>query len=122
LNIRGLGKVVRKQCILDVVTRENLDFIGIQETKQKKFSKEYLNALTRRKHFCWNWLPAIGSTGGILMVVNEDCFDVESWVIIKYSIRCEVCYKKDKSIFRVVTVYGTTYEEFKQDFLDELHS
>jgi hypothetical protein len=56
------------------------------------------------------------------MGVNEECFDAEAWVIRRYSVSCEVRYKKDKSKIRIVTVYGTTYEEFKQDFLDELLS
>jgi hypothetical protein len=47
------------------------------------------------------------------MGVNDDCFDVEAWVIRKYSVSCEVRYKKDKSKIKIVTVYGTSYEEFK---------
>jgi hypothetical protein len=47
------------------------------------------------------------------MGVNDDCFDVEAWVIRKYSVSCEVRYKKDKSKNKIVTVYGTSYEEFK---------
>jgi hypothetical protein len=50
---------------------------------------------------------------GILMRVNEDYFDLEAWSIRRYSVSCEVRYKKDKSRIRIVTIDGTSYEEFK---------
>jgi exonuclease III len=53
-NIRGMGKKGRVQCISEVIQRENLDFIGIQETKKQDFSDKCLADLGRRKELCWN--------------------------------------------------------------------
>jgi exonuclease III len=53
-NIRSLGKKGRKQCLINVFQKYDLDFIGIQETKTRDFSTNYLNSLSGRKKFCWN--------------------------------------------------------------------
>jgi exonuclease III len=77
-NIRGLGRSSRKQCIIETIKKNDVDFIGLQETKIVAFSNKYLESLTSGKQFCWNWLSAIGSAGGILLGVNKDLFYVEA--------------------------------------------
>jgi exonuclease III len=116
-----MGKKGRVQCISEVIQRENLDFIGIQETKKHDFSDKCLADLGRRKEFCWNWLPSTGSAGGILLGFNSDIFEVEIWCIKKFSINSVVVNKKDKFKCRICVVYGAVDEENKQEFLDELH-
>jgi hypothetical protein len=34
----------------------------------------------------WNWLPAIGTAGGILVGVKEDSFEIISWEIFTYCV------------------------------------
>lgn len=48
-NINGLGKSGRKQYVIDFIKNNDLDFVGIQETKKEEFGIEYLNALAGRK-------------------------------------------------------------------------
>jgi hypothetical protein len=57
-----------------------VDFVGIQETKKEDFSPSFLKNLTGPASFCWNFLPARGSAGGILVgsrdesiLVNDVC-------------------------------------------------
>jgi exonuclease III len=54
------------------------------------------------------------------MGVNYDIFDVDIWDIRTFSISCVLVNKKDKMRSRICTVYGSAYEEKKQDFIDEL--
>jgi hypothetical protein len=49
--------------------------------------------------YTWNWLPAIGTAGGILVGVKEDNFEVISWEIFKYCVSVTI---KD----RKMVVYG----------------
>jgi hypothetical protein len=48
----------------------------------------------------------------------EDGFDIERWVIRKFSLSCDVIYKKHKNMFRVTIVYGAADEDNKQEFLN----
>jgi exonuclease III len=118
-NIRGMGKKGRTRCIQEKI-QEELNFIGIQETKSVGFNESYLDSLTGSKHFCWKWLPTKKTAGGILMGVNDDIFEMINWEVRNFSVSCVVVNKIDKLKSRICTVYGPPYEEKKQEFLDEL--
>lgn len=62
-NIRGLNKVGRKLALTSFIGNNDLDFVGIIETKKDDFTQGYLRSLTRRS-FDWSFLPATGSAGG----------------------------------------------------------
>jgi hypothetical protein len=47
-----------------MIVDNDVDFIGIQETKLREFPISLLDNLAGKKQFCWNWLPAKGSAGG----------------------------------------------------------
>jgi exonuclease III len=113
---------VEKQSVIDLMSENKVEFIGIQETKKQEFSNVYLEALGGRKQFRWIWLPSKGSAWGILMGLDSDVFEVIRWDINDYSVSREVINKKEKFRCVIVTVYGAAYEEKKQEFIDELYS
>jgi exonuclease III len=63
-NIRGLGKIGKKQSLIDMIAENDVDFIGIQETKLENFAVSLLESLAGKKQFCWNWLSSKGAAGG----------------------------------------------------------
>ena len=72
-NIRGLNKRGKLQCITDFIRDNNLDFVSFQETKKESFEDSFLNYASR--DFVWNYLPADGTAGGILVGINERKFE-----------------------------------------------
>jgi hypothetical protein len=66
-------------------------------------------------------LPFVGSAGGILVGVDVDILEVISWEVKSFSVGVVVRNKCNDCVFRIVTVYGSPYEEGKQDFISELH-
>ena len=48
------------------------------------------------------------------MGVDLEVFDVISWSQLESSIRCLVKVKTDGQIFRLIMVYGSSYEEGKR--------
>ena len=73
------------------------------------------------RNFYWNFLPANGSAGGILVGVNGDIFDIIAWDIRKFSVSVVVKIRRNDVVIRMTTVYGSPYEDGKQEFLSELH-
>jgi hypothetical protein len=73
------------------------------------------------KNLLWNYLPANGSAGGILVGINLDVFEVLSWEIIKFSINVVVKIKSFGVTVRLSTIYGSPYKEGKDEFISELH-
>jgi hypothetical protein len=57
-----------------------------------------------------------------LIGVNNDVVEVENWTINEFSISCDVVTRKDGFKCRLRTVYGSAYEEKKQNFIDELYT
>uniref|UniRef100_A0A453SF88 Endonuclease/exonuclease/phosphatase domain-containing protein n=1 Tax=Aegilops tauschii subsp. strangulata TaxID=200361 RepID=A0A453SF88_AEGTS len=51
----------------------DIDIVGLQETIRQDFSIHELHGLSRHP-FSWQWLPASGLSGGILLGVREDLF------------------------------------------------
>jgi exonuclease III len=64
-NIRGLNKAGRVNCLANFIKQNDLDFVGIQETKKAVISSGFLDLVNR--NMVWNFIPAKGSAGGILV-------------------------------------------------------
>jgi exonuclease III len=73
-NVRGLNKRGKLQCITDFVVENKLDFVGFQETKKYNFDDAFLNQVHR--DFIWHSLPTDGTSGGILVGLNNKKFEV----------------------------------------------
>ncbi|GJN20279.1 hypothetical protein PR202_gb07636 [Eleusine coracana subsp. coracana] len=56
------------------------------------------------------------------MGFDTDIFDVLDWYILDYLVCSKVKHKSTGYIFGCATVYGTASDEFKQQFINELHS
>jgi hypothetical protein len=92
------------------------------ETKKEGFPSLQLQQLDPRERFSWNWLRAVKTAGGILVVINYDIFDIVRWDIFSYRVSVQIEAKKDSVIWRVIDVYDCAYEEHKLDFINELHN
>jgi hypothetical protein len=66
-------------------------------------------------------LPAIGTSGGIIVGINVDLLEVLSWEFKVFSVSAIVKNRRNDFICRITTVYGSSYEEKKHEFIPELH-
>lgn len=106
--------------IIDTLVKTKADIVAFQETKKEELSSAFLNSIS--KVFEWHHLPAIGSAGGILMGVDVDIFDILAWDSKNFSVSCTLTLKATQKTFRVVAVYGSPYDEGKDDLISELHT
>jgi mannosylglycoprotein endo-beta-mannosidase len=67
-NIRGLGSRVKRSLIKELVLKEKVDFLAIQETKLEAISDGICFSLWGGEDCCWAFLPSEGSSGGILSI------------------------------------------------------
>jgi hypothetical protein len=118
-NIRGLNKTSRAKIVSDLIKMNSLDFLGIQESKKENFSDGFLNAID--KNFVWKYVPANGTTWGILMGFKSSAYGIISWQEFQYYGVAKIKNQIDNFIWRVITVCGSPYDETKIEFLTELH-
>ena len=121
-NIRGITTLGKKTCINDTLSKYNPNIISFQETKKEHLTHAFLKAISRGKKYDWHHLPAEGTSGGVLVGVDLDIFDVISWNSLKYSVSCNLMHKTSEKTFRFIAVYGSPYDEGKDEFISELHS
>jgi mannosylglycoprotein endo-beta-mannosidase len=69
-NVRGLGSRVKRVKIREVVRRENIDFLAIQETKMESIPDAMVFGLWGSNDCGWCLLPAVGNSGGICNTQN----------------------------------------------------
>ena len=121
-NIRGIDAPGRKNHIIDTLAKTHATIVSFQETKKESFSQSYLDSISLNKPFAWNFLPAVGTAGGILVGIDTNFFEVLAWDIKEFYVSCLLRNKVDSRVWRHVSVYGSPYEEGKEGFISELHS
>jgi exonuclease III len=77
-NIRGYGRSGRKTQIKELARKEGADVIFLQETICQDFTDQELRSLVNGEVFHWQWRSAVGYSGGMLLGVREDMFEVVS--------------------------------------------
>ncbi|KAF1864498.1 hypothetical protein Lal_00021921 [Lupinus albus] len=68
LNIRGLGRSVKKRVLRSMVRKEKLDFLSIHETKLESIDYNLCSKLWDGSDFDWAFQPSIGRSGGLLSI------------------------------------------------------
>lgn len=121
-NIRGISTPGKKTCIVDTLAKTNPSIVAFQETKLERFSTSFPKSIRCNRNFAWHHLPTNGTAGGILVGVDTDIFYVLSWNVLKFSVSCILKLKSSGISFRLVYVYGSPYDEGKDDFISELHN
>jgi mannosylglycoprotein endo-beta-mannosidase len=70
-NIRGLGSRVKRRKICDLIIKEKIDFLALQETKMEVIPDALVFGLWGSSDCGWSYLPAVGNSGGILSIWNK---------------------------------------------------
>jgi exonuclease III len=121
-NCQGLGKEVKSEFLWDIIRKEKIDFIGLQETNKKDFEDSWLNFISGNRNFVWVWSPPNGRSGGLLVGFDSDMFDVREKELGEFMIRTLVIQKESGFIWNFINVYGAAQNDQKQKFLSELSS
>lgn len=82
--------------------------------------KSELHSLSYGIFFEWHWNSPRGRSGGILVGVNKDNFDVVHVEHVVYFLRVLVYDRCAKFSWNLVAVYGDAQNEGKASFLAEL--
>lgn len=95
-NVRGISLDVRRSFIRETIYNRKMDFVEIHETIKSNFSKTELHNLCGGINFDWKWSQPKEGSGGILVGINCDSFDIISIEIGVYFVRILVFDKKAK--------------------------
>lgn len=68
VNIRGFGKTWKRKWLREIVDKESLEFLAIQETKLSDISSQFVRSLWDSDDYGFVAANAIGKAGGLLWV------------------------------------------------------
>jgi hypothetical protein len=112
----------QKFCFISDKTRElNLAFIAILETGRSNFSALTLKNPCAGKKFLWHRKAPQGCSGGILMGVDLDMFNIGAIDEGGYYVKFHLCNKGTHFKWALVGVYGPAKNPQKEQFLTELY-
>jgi exonuclease III len=119
-NSRGLSDLAKSKFLNDTVREQSLDFVALLETGKKDLSQSVLNNFCNGGNFLWHWTQPHGRSGGILLGVNLDTFDIGSIEEGDYYVKFKIKNKCDDFKWVLVAVYGAAQPEYKEAFLTEM--
>lgn len=119
-NIRGMKDLEKLKHLRDIMKEHKVGFIGLQETMKQDFSVYFLKTLGQGREFIWDWIPAFGRSGGILLGLDGEKFKMLAVKKGHFFLKATVENLEDKQEWDLMVVYGAAQKEHKEEFLREL--
>lgn len=119
-NVRGLNDPKKVKRLSELLRVHHPAIISLSETKKMDFSPSFLETLVCFGDFVWHHIPSVGTAGGILLGIDLNTFELIKWDHGAHFVSCDIKQKNDGFKWRFVAIYGSAYENLKQNFLDEL--
>jgi hypothetical protein len=106
-----------KHKFITVLTKENsLNFIVVSETGRSDFSLRFLKNLCAGRDYLWHSKAPRGRSGGMLLGVDLQTFDIRAIDKGDFYIKFLLCNKADDFKWALVVVYGPAQDEHKESF------
>ena len=119
-NCDGFKDPKKHRFISDLTKEHNLSFIAISEIGRRSFTSPFLKNLCSGKNYIWHVKEPKGRSGGILLGIDLEVFDIGAIDEGDYYVKFHLCNKNDSFKWALVVVYGPAQAEFKENFLTEL--
>jgi hypothetical protein len=118
--MRGFGKPDRRTQVKEYMRGENLDGIGLLETIRESFTQKELDDLAGGSIFRWIWKSAMGHSGGILVGIKDETYELEDSEIVDYFISMVLMSRLSNVRWELITVYGPAQHSSSSYFISEL--
>jgi hypothetical protein len=99
-NVRGLGGLVKRRKIRELIRKHNIQFLAILETKLEAISDKLCYSLWGSNDCDWSFRPSEGNSGGILSIwcksISSPIFSFAGegfvGVCLEWGVMKEVCF------------------------------
>jgi endonuclease/exonuclease/phosphatase family metal-dependent hydrolase len=104
----------------DYLRKYKVDIIFLQETIRQEFTLQELEGFEFGDKFYWTWLPAVGQSGGMLLGLRDNTFEVGATDQGLFFLSATILHKPSRLIFEFIGVYGPADHARSRNFLEEL--
>ena len=120
-NIRGFGQEGRRKQLSEHLRRYDVDIVAIQKSIRRAFSIQELQGFSPHK-FVWQWIPAVGHSGDILLSAKEETFEVDDMDRGEFFASMLLTQRRTSLQCEVIVVYGPADHSRSPTFLTELRA
>jgi exonuclease III len=119
-NCNGFADSKKYRFLSELTKEKNLDFIALSETGRANFPQSTLNNICAGRDFIWHCMAPRGRSGGMLLGINLQTFDITEIEEGDFLIRFKLRHKEVDFKFNLISVYGPAQVDLKPNFLSEL--
>ena len=110
-NCRGVRKKGVSSFLQNLTMEHRFHFIGLLETMQPNIDDRFPKNIDPIQSYLWKWTPSNGRSGGILVGISIDRFDVSSY----FEGEMNLWDKKEMTKWNLITVYGIAQNVFSAE-------
>ncbi|GKV48319.1 hypothetical protein SLEP1_g55143 [Rubroshorea leprosula] len=97
VDVLGMGGIGKKRQIREIMMKEKVDFIAIQETKLVTVDRKICRIIWGTDDFDWVAKPSVGRSGGLLCIWNAKVLKKMEWELRRsVSDHCPILLKNEK--------------------------
>lgn len=117
-NIRGINSNGKWDAVHDKIEESSCSVFCLQETKKEPFDQQFVRKFAPWRHDCFDFVPSIGASGGILIGWNSSHFVGQ--VIDKQAFGITISFTSSHNMDNrnLTTVYGPCIEPARSEFIN----
>jgi exonuclease III len=119
-NSNGVRDPKKHKFVSDLMKENSLKFIALTEMGRSEFMPRTLKNLCKGRDFLWHIKVPQGRSGGMLLGVDQQLFDIGSIDEGEFYIKFHLCNKSNGFKWALVSVYGPAQADQKEKFLAKL--
>ncbi|KAK1693140.1 hypothetical protein QYE76_009837 [Lolium multiflorum] len=116
----GFGRRGRRTLLKDYLRLHKIDLVFLQETIKQDFTDTELRSLEIGDKFFWNWLPANGHSGGMLVGARDSTFEVGTFDRGQFYLSLSILHRASNRIVEAIGIYGPADHGRSREFLEEI--
>ena len=118
-NIKGSGSPIKKKAIKKVICKIEPDLVVLQEVKREVIDRAFVASIWRSRFKEWVVLPALGRSGGILVMWDVRTVTIKEALVGEFSVSVLVG-DETRGDWWFSGIYGPTKRRIRKEFWDEL--
>jgi hypothetical protein len=121
-NVRGLNNPQKRESVKHWLRSWKCDAVCLQETKLEVVDLQLVRSLWGSPYVDWDFLPAIGSAGGVLMIWDTRVLEKINSMVKTFSVSCHWKGVADGLEWVGSGLYGPTNDLLRRELWEELKS
>ena len=117
-NIRGCNAHEKHLALYNKVDESGCNILCLQETKREHFDSAYIRKFCPKRLNKFAFLPAVGASGGLLIVWNDSLLEGEVVFQNDFALSVQFTCRLSSEVWYLTNVYGPCQPEKRGDFIN----